>query len=346
MLQFGSFRLATNLLLSPIAGYCDLAFRQTIRPLGGLGLACTDLLNPRGLLRQTVKSMEIVQTEPGDEPLCVQLYGREPDQMADAARWCADRGTDVLDINMGCPASKITCKAGGAALLREPELALRIAREVARAVSAPVTVKMRLGWDEASIAAPRLARAFEDVGVAGIIVHGRTAAQRFGGCVDLDRIAEVVQAVPSIPVIGNGDVRSPEDARRMIEHTGCAGVMIGRAALRDPWIFRDTHAFLTTDRTPEPPDVRERIALMNRHFEHLVRLRGERPACLTFRQRASWYTGTIGDCPQFRQGVRFIETADDYRRLVDILCDEDRLSCAFGGRRPVVATAGEPASTA
>lgn len=316
MLRLGNFQPATNLLLAPIARYCDLAFRLAIRPLGGLGLAYTDLVNPRGLLRQTHKSMELVRTEPGDEPLCIQLYGNEPGPMVDAARWCQDHGAAVVDINMGCPATKITCHAGGASLLRDLPTAVRLAEAVVRAIRIPVTVKIRLGWDDNEIVAPSLAKALAEVGIAGIIVHGRTVEQQFAGSARLEEIARVVVAAGLVPVIGNGGIRSPHDAEEMIRRTGCAGVMIGRAALRDPWLFRDTHAFLTTGAVPKPPTMADRIAFMNRHFEHLVRLKGERLACITFRQRASWYVGKLGDYPAFKHGVRRIVNADDYRKLI------------------------------
>ena len=164
--------------------------------------------------------------------------------------------------------------------------------------------------------APSLAKALVEVGISGIIVHGRTVEQQFAGPARLEEIARVVMAAGAIPVIGNGGVRSPQDAQEMIRRTGCAGVMIGRAALRDPWLFRDTHAFLTNGVAPDPPSMADRIAFMNRHFEQLVRLKGERLACVTFRQRASWYVGKLGDYPSFKHGVRQIVRADDYRRLI------------------------------
>ncbi|HSA26793.1 MAG TPA: tRNA-dihydrouridine synthase [Phycisphaerae bacterium] len=316
MLRLGSVELATRLLLAPIARYCDLAFRLTIRPLGGLGLAYTDLVNPRGLLRRTAKSMELVRTESGDQPLCVQLYGSEVRPMADAARWCQDHGAAIIDINMGCPAEKITCRAGGAALLRDIPAAVRLAEGVVRASRVPVTAKIRLGWNDGEIVAPSLAAALKEAGIAGIIVHGRTVEQQFAGPARLEEIGHVVTAAGPIPVIGNGGIGCPRDAADMIRQTGCAGVMIGRGALRDPWLFRDTHAFLVTGVVPEPPTMVDRIAFMNRHFDHLVHLKGERLACITFRQRASWYIGKLGDHSTFKHGVRTIVRADDYRRLV------------------------------
>lgn len=311
-LRIGRVELATRLLLSPIAGYCDLPFRLTIRPLGGLGLASTDLVNPRGLLRQTWKSMQLVETDPDDRPLCMQLYGPYADELAEAARWCQDHGACIIDINMGCPVDKVCKKDGGSALLRDPAAAARLAEKVVRAASVPVTVKMRLGWDDASIVAPALAADLERAGVAAITVHGRTAIQKFSGAVCLDGIARVVEAVRSIPVIGNGDIRCPADAKAMMDRTGCAGVMIGREALRDPWIFRDTHAFLTTGRVPPAPTLEDRLVLMTRHFEHLLRIRGERLACITMRQRVSWYATRLPPCRRFKERMRMLSSAGEF----------------------------------
>lgn len=328
MFRIGNVTLATNLLLAPMARYADLAFRLIVRPLGGVGLACTDLVHPRGVLRQGRKTLELLATEPGDQPLCVQLYGREPNEMAAAAQWCCANGAAVIDINMGCPVDKVCRRGGGAALLRDPAAAVRVAERVVRAVDAPVTAKLRLGWDGDNQVAPALARALEDVGVAAVAVHGRTAAQGYGGEVCLDGIARVVKAVCAMPVIGNGDVRAPADAQRMSERTGCAAIMIGRAALRDPWIFRHTDAWLTTGHVPPPPTVADRVALMHRHFGHLVRLRGERVAALKFRQRVSWYAAAIGVPPSFLAAMRALTTVAQYRQIAqthwpDVACDLD-----------------------
>ena len=310
MLSLGSLKLTSNLLLSPMAGYCDLAFRLVIRPLGGLGLACTDLVNPRGVLRQTGASMALIRTEPDDRPLCVQFYGANPAEMIDAAKYCRDHGADVIDINMGCPVAKICTRGGGAAMLADPAKATRLAEAVVRAADLPVTAKLRLGLDDSSIIAPQLAADLDGRGWRQSPIHGRTAADKFGGKVRLDGIARVVEAVRSIPVIGNGDVRSPADARRMIDTTGCAGVMIGRAALSDPWIFRDTHAYLETGDIPPAPTTRERLGLITLHFEHLARIKGERVACVIIRQRFSWYAGKLQPPPQWRHQMRSMRSAE------------------------------------
>ncbi|MCH7814028.1 MAG: tRNA dihydrouridine synthase DusB [Planctomycetes bacterium] len=322
-MRIGDFEPDTNLLLSPIAGYCDLGFRLVVRSLGGLGLAYTDLLSPQGLLRRTEHSLQLAATCPEDQPLGMQLYGRDPALMADGARWAADHGARVIDLNMGCPADKVVKKDGGVALMAQPERAVAIARAVVQAVALPVTAKMRLGCDASNLNAPQLARMLEDVGIQAITVHGRTGAQRFGGSVDLDGIAAVVQAVRGIPVIGNGDIKSPADARRMIDRTGCAGLMIGRRALSDPWIFRDTHAYLTTGCIPPPPTLQERVAVMVAHFENLRRHRDDRAASMVMRQRTSWYARMLPNTKRLQQRMNRIDTPDEFYENIDAYLEEN-----------------------
>jgi nifR3 family TIM-barrel protein len=317
LLRIGDLQLDSNLLLAPISGYTDLAFRLTLWPLGGLGLVSTNLVQPRGLLRNTKKTQEIIRTDPADKPLCMQLYGREPQPMAEAGRFAQAHGFATIDINLGCPAQKIVKRHTGAALLKEPQTVLRLAEALVNAVTIPVTAKIRIGWDDDSINAPQLAADLEKTGIAAIIVHGRTAEQKFSGNTRLDEIARVVEAVDSIPVIGNGDVLSPQDAQRMLRQTGCSGVMIGRQALRDPWIFRDTDAYLRTGEIPPPPSRRERIEFMTDHFNRLIQYEGHRRAILNFRQRISWYTAQLDACREFRNKVRLMSSADEYRQLVD-----------------------------
>jgi len=317
LLRIGKLQLDSNLLLAPISGYTDLAFRLTVRPLGGLGLVSTNLVQPKGLLRNTRKTQEIIRTEPADHPLCMQLYGREPQPMADAARFAEDSGFAVIDINLGCPAKKIIKRRAGAALLTEPQTILQLAQAVVNAVNIPVTAKIRIGWDDSSIIAPQLAADLEKTGIAAVIVHGRTATQKFAGTTRLDEIKRVVQAVHSIPVIGNGDIQSPCDAQHMLEQTGCVGLMIGRQALRDPWIFRDTHEYQQTGTIPPPPSLHDRIEFMNQHFRRLIQYEGTRRAILNFRQRISWYTAKLDACREFRNKVRLMSSVEEYHQLVD-----------------------------
>jgi nifR3 family TIM-barrel protein len=312
-LKIGPVTLATNLLLAPIAGYCDLAFRLVARSCGGVGMACTDLLCPQGVLRENKKSMELAMTTPQDSPLCMQLYGADVDLLCEAARWAEDRGAHVIDLNMGCPVDKVTKKNGGSKLLCEPDHTLKMVEQIAKTLRhVPLTCKLRLGWDDSCIVAPYLAPRLEQVGVQLITIHGRTTEMRFTGHARLDGIAEVVASVKSIPVIGNGDVKTPQDAKHMIEYTKCAGVMIGRGALSTPWIFRDTWSYLTTGIIPPPPSLEHKCKLMSDHFHGMVRYRGERAAVCEFRKRISWYSKTLNPCPGLKEDMRVIENTADF----------------------------------
>ncbi|WP_428936953.1 tRNA dihydrouridine synthase DusB [Fontivita pretiosa] len=322
MLKVGNLQLATNLLLAPIAGYCDLAFRLVARSCGGVGLACTDLLCPEGVLRENYRSMVLSMTCDEDSPLCMQLYGSNADRLSEAARWAEDHGADVIDINMGCPVDKITKKDGGSKLLCDPQNTLRMVEKIVRAVRrVPLTAKLRLGWDDSHIVAPYLAARLEEAGVAMVTIHGRTAQMRFSGEARLDGIAAVVAAVKRIPVIGNGDIRSPQDARRMIDQTGCAGVMIGRGALSMPWIFRDTHSYLTTGTIPPPPTLEQKCNLMRQHFANLVRFRGQRVALIEFRKRVSWYAKTMHPCRILRERMRLVQSAEQFEQILQEFLD-------------------------
>jgi nifR3 family TIM-barrel protein len=321
-LSIGPLRLATNLLLAPIAGYCDLAFRLVARSCGGVGMACTDLLCPEGVLRENKRSMELAMTCPEDSPLCMQLYGGNVDLLCEAARWAEDRGAHVVDINMGCPVDKITKRDGGSKLLCNPDNTLRMVEKIKASLRhTPLTAKLRLGWDDTCIVAPEMARRLEDAGVAMVTIHGRTTEMRFGGEARLGGIAAVVAATRRIPVVGNGDVRSPRDAKRMIDRTGCAGVMIGRAALSTPWIFRDTWSYLTAGIIPPEPTIEEKIRLMRDHFHNLARLRGERSAVLEFRKRVSWYAKQMNPCRLLRDPMRTINSAGDFENVIERFLD-------------------------
>jgi nifR3 family TIM-barrel protein len=312
-LKIANLQLQTNLLLAPIAGYCDLAFRLVARSCGSVGLACTDLLSPDGVLKGNARSMELAATCEADSPLAMQLYGGDVEKLCNAARWAEDRGAHVIDINMGCPVDKVTKRDGGSKLLCDPDRTLRMVERILRVLRhTPLTAKLRLGWDDTCIVAPRLAAQLEEIGITLITIHGRTTAMRFSGQARLDGIAEVVAAVKNIPVIGNGDIRTPQDAARMLEYTKCAGVMIGRGALSMPWIFRDTWSYLTTGTIPEPPTIEQKCKLMRDHFYNVIEFRSERAAICEFRKRVSWYAKQMNPCRLLRDGMRVIESAADF----------------------------------
>ena len=321
-LQIGGLRLPTNLLLAPIAGYCDLAFRLVARSCGGVGLVCTDLLSPDGVLRENKRSMELAATCPEDWPMAMQLYGGDVDKLCDAARWAEDRGAHVVDINMGCPVDKVTKRDGGSKLLCDPDKTLRMVERIAAVLRhVPLTCKLRLGWDDNSIVAPQLARRLEDAGVQLVTIHGRTTEMRFSGQARLDGIAAVVAAVKHIPVIGNGDVKTPQDVKRMMDVTGCAGVMIGRGALSTPWIFRDAWSYLTTGEVPPAPPIERKCQLMRDHFANHCRYRGERSAVIEFRKRVSWYAKQMNPCKLLRDPMRSVNSAAEFDEVLGRFLD-------------------------
>jgi nifR3 family TIM-barrel protein len=292
-LRLGALPLTSRFFLAPLAGYTSLAFRLAVRSCGGLGLATTDLVNARSLLENRPRAFELAETCPEDRPLAVQIYGHVPAEMRAAAQRVVDLGAAAVDINMGCPVNKVVKTGGGSALMCQADQAVSLVAAVVDAVDVPVTVKMRLGWDDASLTAPALARAFEQVGVAGVIVHGRTREQGFRGSVNRPGIRAVVEAVDRIPVVGNGDIRTIADADATFRETGCAAISIGRGALSNPFFFRQLAHWAATGTTGSEPTFDDRIDLMVAHFHELVARRGERLACLQFRKLIKWYNHAI-----------------------------------------------------
>jgi nifR3 family TIM-barrel protein len=317
ILRYNSLALGSNLLLAPLAGYTDLAFRLIVRSLGGVGLATTEVISARGLIRGSGKTPLYMRTCAEDRPLAVQIDGGDPRDLVFAARRVEDLGYDAVDINMGCPVERLTKLGGGSAWTTCPGRAAEAVAQVVAAVRIPVTVKMRLGWDDDHITAPALAAALEAAGVAAVSIHGRTRAQGFSGKVRLDGIAAVVRAVRSVPVIGNGDVTSPEAARRMLEATGCAGVSIGRAALTDPWIFSRTRTYLETGKPALEPSFEARLALVRRHFDLLADLDGEPRAVVRFRRAGVWYGPALGAKKEYRRRMGLVRSRAEVYEVLD-----------------------------
>ena len=316
-LRFGSLSLGTNLFLSPLAGYTTLPFRLTVRALGGLDLATTDLVNAHSLLRQNPMAFKLVATCPEDTPLAVQLFGADPVVMRDAAQMIEAMGIASVDINMGCPVKKVVRTGSGATRMTSTDTAAELVRTMVGGLRIPVTAKMRLGWDQDSLTAPDLARALEDAGAAAVFVHGRTRAQGFSGRVDLKGIAAVVRAVKRIPVIGNGDVTTPQGAARMLEETGCAGVSIGRGAFYNPWIFSQTARYLKMGKIPAEPDFEERITLMCGHLDRMITFHGEALGCRLFRKMAPWYARQFGPAVFFKKAVAGFQTREEFTQILE-----------------------------
>ena len=311
-MRLGPYELSSNLFLSPLAGYTNLPMRLTVRELGGLGWATTDLVNARSLIERNPTALKLVATAPLDQPLAIQLFGSVPEEMRDAAVLCQELGAQSVDINMGCPVKKVVRIGGGSAMMTELDKTAALVRGMIAAVKIPVTAKMRLGWDDDNLTEPDLARVLEDAGVAAIFVHGRTRAQGFAGTVNLAGIRSVVAAVKRIPVIGNGDVTTPDAARKMIDETGCAGVSIGRGAFYDPWIFRRTAHLLRTGELLPEPSFAERVRVMRRHFERYVEFYGEEHGARLFRKVAPWYAKRFGPSKPFKQRIITITSRADF----------------------------------
>lgn len=315
-MRIGPLALSSNLFLSPLAGYTNLPFRLTVRGLGGLGLATTDLVNARSLLERRDKALKLIESSPADQPLAVQLFGAVPEEMRDAAVFVESQGIASVDINMGCPVRKVCRVGGGSAMMTELSKTAALVKGMVDAVRIPVTAKMRLGWDDQNLTAPDLARTLEDVGVAAIFVHGRTREQGFGGSVNLAGIRAVVEAVRTIPVIGNGDVTTPQAAAKMLSETGCASVSMGRGAFYNPWIFQHTlHYLRTGDLLPEP-SFEARVEVMCRHFDLMISIFGEDLGCRMFRKVGPWYSKRFGPANEFNKAVVLVSSREQFYEIL------------------------------
>jgi nifR3 family TIM-barrel protein len=305
------------LFLSPLAGYTNLPFRLVVREVGGVGLCTTDLVNARSLLEKRDKALKLIETRKEDSPLAVQLFGSVPAEMRDAAIYLESIGVHSIDINMGCPVKKVCNVGGGSAMMTQLDKTSALVKQMVNAVKIPVTAKMRLGWDDDNLTAPDLARALEDAGVSAIFVHGRTREQGFGGTVNLAGIRKVVEAVKNIPVIGNGDIITPQAAKKMFDETGCAGVSIGRGAFYDPWIFKRTLLFISSGGLPAEPTFSERMRIMCRHLDLMIEVFGEELGCRMFRKVAPWYAKRFGPCHEFNKRVVQISTRAEFHGVLE-----------------------------
>lgn len=313
-IRIGTRTIPTRYFLAPLAGYTQLAFRRVVRKLGGLGLATTDLVQATLLLSARPKSRELIATSEDDRPLSVQIFSGITADLVRAACWLEEQGYGGIDINMGCPMAKVNGQGGGARLMCDTEGACATVEAVVTAVRLPVTVKMRLGWDRERITAPALAREFERLGIAAVTIHGRTRQQGFHGSVDRQGIRAVVEAVERIPVIGNGDVRTPEDALRMRHETGCQAVAIGRGALLNPWIFRML-SDLAAGRLGREPDAEEQIDFLVEHFRMMSEQHHDY-ACLTFRKFAGWYGQKLGIPDDLEDRLRRFASRTEFDDIV------------------------------
>ena len=310
------------IILAPMAGITDLPFRILCKEQGA-DVMVTEMISAKALFYGNKNTLPLMQTEEEEKPIGVQIFGSEPELMGEMAHKIEDKGFSYIDINMGCPVPKIVNNKEGSALMLNSELAGRIVKEVSKAVSLPVTVKFRKGFDADHINAPEFAQIMEENGAAAVAVHGRTRVQYYTGQADWDIIAQVKNAV-KIPVIGNGDVDSPEKAKAIMEQTGCDGVMIGRAAEGNPWIFREVVSYLTDGTIPARPTNREKREMILRHAALQLEYKGEYTGVREMRKHLSWYTVGMPHSAHFRQTINTMEKMDELIRGVhDIFPDEE-----------------------
>lgn len=313
-MRIGNVDIKTNVALGPMAGVTDLPFRLLCKEQG-CGLLYTEMVSAKAVLYNNKNTEELLKTDKKESPIAVQLFGSEPQIMADIAKRLAERDFDIIDVNMGCPVPKVVNNGEGSALLKNPLLVGNIVEAMANAVDKPVTVKIRTGFDETCINAEEIAYIIQESGGAAVAVHGRTRSQYYSGKADWDVIRRVKEKV-HIPVIGNGDIRSGEDAVRMFKETGCDAVMIGRGAQGNPWIFRQVKDYLETENITAPPSIDEIVDMIIRHCQMLCDVKGEFTAVREMRKHFAWYTAGIKHAAALRNEVNHITKQDEFNEFV------------------------------
>ena len=308
----GNVPIQGKAIFAPMAGVSDIAYRLLAKEHGA-SMVCTEMVSAMGIKYKNERTHELLRMEAVEHPVSMQIFGSNPEAIALGAKVVADAGADIVDINMGCPVKKVVSSGDGSALMKTPDLAARVAEAAVKAVDVPVTVKMRIGWDDDHINVVDFAKRIESTGVAAVAVHGRTREQMYMGRADWSYIKAVKDSL-SIPVIGNGDVWTPEDALRMMQETGCDAVMIGRGAQGNPWIFERTNHYLRTGELRPEPTYLERLDMLLKHFELLCRYKGAALGVREIRTHAGWYMRGMPEAAYWRNRVNTIHTVESFKK--------------------------------
>ena len=319
--KIGPVDIENPFVLAPMAGITDLPFRMLCKEQGA-GLLYTEMVSAKAISYRNRNTLPLMEISPKEHPVALQIFGSEPELMAEVARSIEDQPFDILDINMGCPVPKVVNNGEGSALLKDPELIRKIVSAVSRAVKKPVTVKMRIGFEGAEVDPVEIAKIMEDAGAAAIAVHGRTRQQYYSGKADWDTIRKIKEAV-SVPVIGNGDVDSPKKAEAMLKETGCDGVMIGRAVRGNPWIFREMNYYFETGELLPRPSVEELKEMILRHARHQIEKKGEYTGIREMRKHVAWYTAGMRHSAGIRRESNLISDYEELKALLDRLSQQE-----------------------